>query len=128
MALFRRKRHEQVDPNERSPQLGLKYGDLMVLDQLRKAGADLRNPRHVLYYLYFKDRDAAEAASREAANRDFDVKVREPLPEYPDDWSLVCELHDKVLGFDDVRGNTDFFDALAETHGGVFDGWEASAH
>jgi hypothetical protein len=36
--LFSRKRDDEpVDMNERSPQLGLKYKDLAVLDQLMKA-------------------------------------------------------------------------------------------
>jgi hypothetical protein len=45
--LFGRKRDDEpVDMNERSPQLGLKYKDLMVLDQLMKSGADLTASRH----------------------------------------------------------------------------------
>jgi hypothetical protein len=40
MRLFRRKSdREPVDKNERSPQLGLKYKDLMVLDQLAMCSA-----------------------------------------------------------------------------------------
>ena len=50
MRLFGRKRDDEpVDMNERSPQLGLKYKDLMVLDQLMKSGADLTASRHVIY-------------------------------------------------------------------------------
>jgi hypothetical protein len=55
------------------------------------------------------------------------VSVQEPLPEYPDNWTLVCELHDTVLELADVSDNTDLFEALAASHGGDFDGWEASA-
>ena len=49
MRLFGKKRGDDqpVDPNERSPQLGLKYNDLMVLDQLMKSGADLTATRPV---------------------------------------------------------------------------------
>jgi hypothetical protein len=47
--LFRRKRDDEpVDMNARSPQLGVKYKDLMVLDQLVKNGADLSASRHVI--------------------------------------------------------------------------------
>lgn len=128
MAFFSRKRRdEQVDLEARSPQLGIKYKDLLVLDQLRQVGADFQKPRHVLYYLYFSDRQGAEGASAEAAARGFEVSLRDPLPEYPDNWALVCELHDTVLQLTDVRDNTDLFEALAASHGGTFDGWEASA-
>ena len=57
MGLFRRTKNdrddEPVDPDDRSPQLGLKYKDLAVLGQLMDAGADLDQPRHVLHYSYF---------------------------------------------------------------------------
>jgi hypothetical protein len=40
MPLFRKKRDDKpVDMNERSPQLGVRYKDLAVLDQLMKNGA-----------------------------------------------------------------------------------------
>ena len=41
---------EPVDMNERSPQLGLRYKDLMLLGHLSDQGADLNEPRHVLYF------------------------------------------------------------------------------
>jgi len=128
MPIFGRKRKRQeVDLEARSPQLGIKFKDLMVLDQLRRVGADFSKPRHVIYYLYFKQQSQAVAASEEAAARGFSVEVREPLPDYPEDWALVCELHDHVLGLEEVRDNTDMFEDLASAHNGVFDGWEASA-
>jgi hypothetical protein len=58
MGLFRRKRDDEpVDPNERSPQLGRKYKDLMVLDHLMKNGPDLTESR-VTYYSYAPNREA----------------------------------------------------------------------
>lgn len=47
--------------NERSPQLGLRYKDLAVLDQLMKSGADLTQPRHVIYYSYAPTESVAQA-------------------------------------------------------------------
>ncbi len=115
-----------VDLDERSPQTGLKYKDLLVLEQLVKAGADVHAPRHVVYYLYFRGTEAARAAADEASSRGFDTEVREPHPEDPDMWALICERHDYVLDLDTVRMNTDEFEDLAERHGGDYDGWEAS--
>ena len=125
MPLFRRER-QAVDPNERSPQLGLKYKDLALLDQLTKAGADLDQPRHVLHYLYFTDAASAEAAAADARVNGFDSRVNEPLPEATGHWGLVCEKHGVVTDALTVRGTTDFFDGIAERHQGEYDGWEAS--
>ena len=126
MPFFRRRKKDEVDLESRSPQLGLKYKDLLVLEQLVKAGADVTQPRHVLHYLYLPDRDGAEGAAREAEARGFEVTVREAPPQFPDQWTLVCENHDVVLELETVRDTTDYFEALAESHGGDYDGWEAS--
>ena len=126
MALFRRRKRDEVDLESRSEELGLKYKDLLVLEQLVKAGADLTEPRHVLHFLYLPDRDRAGLAADEVAAHGFEVAVREPLPQYPEQWTLVCERHDVVLRPETVRDTTDFFEALAATHGGDYDGWEAS--
>ena len=126
MALFRRRKKDQIDLESRSEQLGLKYKDLLVLEQLVKAGADLTQPRHVLHFLYLPDRDRAGLAAEDATARGFEVSVREPLPGYAEQWTVVCERHDVVLDPEHVRDTTDYFEALAATHGGDYDGWEAS--
>ncbi|HKY76329.1 MAG TPA: ribonuclease E inhibitor RraB [Acidimicrobiia bacterium] len=127
MSLFHHKRHDEpVHPNDRSPRTGLKYKDLAVLGSLMEAGADLAEPRHVLHYLYFKSREAADAAAAEGRHRGFDAAVRAPLPEDPDHWRLVAQRHDVVIDVATVRNHGDFFDGLAEHHAGEYDGWEAS--
>jgi len=127
MPLFRRKRAaEPLDLDERSPTTGLKHKDLLVLHQLMQAGAELTQPRHTVHYLYFADPEAATAASREAEGNGFEVEVREPLPDHPGQWSLVCGRHGVVVHPDTVRDHGDLFDSLAERHGGEYDGWEAS--
>ena len=127
MALFRRKQAgPSFDPDERSPELGLKHKDLLVLGQLMGMGADLKQPRHAVYYLYFASREAADAAAEPARARGFAAEVREPLPEYPGQWCVVCDVHGVVLDPPTVRDHDDFFESLAQTHSGEFDGWEAS--
>lgn len=128
VSLLRRKAKddEATDPNDRSPGSGLKYKDLAVLGQLIKAGADLEQPRHALYYLYFADRASAEAAAHEGGARSFGCAVGEPLPQYPGQWSVTCERQGVVLAVATVRDHDDFFDSLALRHGGEYDGWEAS--
>lgn len=128
MSLFRKKNRDEkpVDMNARSPQLGVKYKDLMVLDQLAKAGADLSASRHVVYYSYAPTELVAQAMAHEAEAQHFTAVIREPPPEHPDQWSLVCDMH-AVASADFVRESDDFFQDLADRHGALYDGWEAAA-
>jgi hypothetical protein len=126
MRLFRRGRDDEpVDMNERSPQLGLRYKDLAVMEQLMKNGADLTEPRHVIYYSYAPSEKTAQAIRREAETGGYSATVREPLPDFPGQWAVTCETH-AVNSPDFVREADDFFQALADRHGAEYDGWEAS--
>jgi hypothetical protein len=128
--LFKRNKKSDetpVDPNDRSPQLGLKYKDLAVLGQLMAQGADLTKPRHALYYLYFTTRDSAELGAGEGRAAGYSCEVREPLPINPGQWSVVCERSDAVLDPPGVIAADDLFQGIADRHGAEFDGWEAAA-
>jgi len=128
--LFRRKKKDDdqaADPNARSEKLGIKNKDLAVLGQLMKLGADLSKPRHALYYLYFESAEAAEAGSGEAQAAGYSCAVREPLPQYPGRWSLVCERPDAVLDPPGVIAADNLFQAIADRAGAEYDGWEAAA-
>jgi hypothetical protein len=130
MFLFKRKKkveEQAVDPNARSEQLGIKYKDLAVLGQLMNQGADLSKPRHALYYLYFKSKDAAESSGIEASAAGYSYEVRDPLPQYPGQWSLVCERPDAVLDPPGVIAADNLFQGIADRYGGEYDGWEAAA-
>ena len=115
-----------VDMDARSPETGLRYKDILLLGQMIQQGADLSVPRHALYYLYFPTREGAEAGAEEARPAGYECEVREPLPEYPGQWSLVCERADAVLDIPGVRRADDLFQGIADRHGADFDGWEAS--
>jgi hypothetical protein len=126
MRIFRRRRDDEpVDMNERSPQLGIRYKDLAVLDQLMKSGADLLQSRHVVYYSYASSEAVAQEMADEAGANGFEAATREPLPEFPGRWAVICETH-AVTSPDFVRGSDDFFQGLADRHGAEYDGWEAS--
>ena len=129
MNLFKRKPKddEPVDPEARSPQLGIKYKDLGLLGQLMAQGADLTKPRHALYFLYFTSGDVAEAAAQEGRAAGYECTVRDPLPEYPGQWSVVCERSDAILSPDGVIGADNHFQEIADRLDGEFDGWEAAA-
>ena len=130
MPLFGRKRKEEesVDLDARSPELGVKVKDLLLLGQLLQQGADLTQPRHALYYSYFASRDAAAEGAVEAQAAGYTCEVREPLPQNPSQWSLVCERPDAVLNPAGVNAADDLFQGIADRLGGEFDGWEAAAH
>ena len=88
--------------------------------------ADLDQPRHVLHFLYFPSEAAAAAAAAVVRSNAFDAEVRPPMDQWPDQWSLVCEKHGVVVDPVSVRDTGNFFDEVAEQHGGDYDGWEAS--
>jgi hypothetical protein len=127
--LLKRKKKEEEEPVDleaRSPVTGLKYKDIAVLGEMMKAGADLTKPRHVLYYLYYASQEPAEAGAVDGRAAGYTCEVRDPLPEYPDQWRLVCERSNAVLDIPAVRNADDVFQDIADRHQGEFDGWEAS--
>lgn len=123
MAWFRRARRES-EIQQRLREHGLDQADLLVARHLVANGADLSEPRHVLHFLIFPD-DRAERAAAAAAADGWEVRVVAPDEEEPT-WSVVCERQDVVLDPDGVRDTRIRFEALAEDHGGNYDGWEAS--
>lgn len=125
---FRRKKHEHVDLEERSPELGVKYKDLMVMHQLIKAGADLEQPRHVIFHLYAPTLDAAQSIAKEANAADHGLRpeVGKPSPQYADSWPVTCEAN-AVISPDFVRETGNLFDDLAARYHSEYDGWEAAA-
>jgi hypothetical protein len=124
--IFRGRRDDEpVDPNERSPQLGIKYKDLAVLGQLMKSGADLTQSRHVIFYSYAPSEPVAQAMAREAETKGFDAATREAPSQLPGQWSVISEI-DAVTSPEFVRDADDFFQELADRHGAEYDGWEAS--
>ena len=105
----------------------MKYKDLLLMGQLLQRGADLHQPRHALYYLYFASRDSAEAGAVDGRAAGYTCEVRDPTAQYPDQWSLVCERPDAVLDPPGVIAADDLFQGIADRRGGEFDGWEAAA-
>jgi hypothetical protein len=122
----KKKDDEPVDMEARSPDTGLKYKDIALLGQMIKQGADLSLPRHALYFLHFGSREAAESGAVEARAVGYSCEVRDPLPAFPGQWSLVCERPDAVLDIAGVRLADDLFQGIADRHRGEFDGWEAA--
>ena len=124
---FKRSRDDEpVDLDERSPRLGIKYRDLLLMNEIAKTAADLSQPRHVIFYLDAPSEDVGRLIAAEACTHGFGADVREPLPEYPGSWTVACEIH-AVLTPEFVRESVGLFEALAERHHADYDGWEAAA-
>lgn len=99
--------------------------DRSVLAALVEAGANLSEARHVRHYLYLPNERAARECALELADTDWDVDVRDPLAG-TDEWSVVCEQAGLALLPENVVRDRSLFERLADSHGGTYDGWEAS--
>lgn len=123
---LKRSRHDEVDPDERSPQLGIRYKDLMVVEQMVKAGADLSEPRHWIYYLYLPTEALAEDSAVEARAAGWETAVRPSADEASTQWCVVAEQHDVVFSPALLIDADNLFQGIADRLGGDYDGWEAS--
>lgn len=97
--------------------------DLATLDQLRHRGADLSQPRHVIYYLFFPDTTRASAAATALAAAGLDAGVREP-----ERGSETMVVADETAVVDEaaIGERRALLDGIAAQFGGDFDGWEAA--
>jgi hypothetical protein len=123
---------EQAAPGmqERTDVDGVKYRDVGVLAQLDALGADLRTPRHSMYYCAMPHADAAQACAAELGEAGLEARVN-PGPAADHDgvdhpWMVVAQIEDQALipGF--LRETIDLCEQVAARHGGAYDGWEAS--
>jgi hypothetical protein len=111
----------RVEPGKGT--IGSLEGDRQVLDQLRKAGADLTRPTEVNFYLYFKDRQAADSAAAHASEGPLVAMVRRA----GDDSAWLCLVSGQMVPTEAaIHANAVRLLALAQAHGGDYDGWEAA--
>jgi hypothetical protein len=105
---------------------GVSPEDRAVVEQLARSGADLSELREVIFYSYAPSVEAGQAMKEEAVARGFAALVREPMPNYPGQWSVICKVR-AVISPTFVRETNDYFRSLAGRHGAEYDGWEAAA-
>lgn len=98
-------------------------GDRAVLDQLRRLGANLSQPRGTRHYLYFPSVEAAQAAAPRLEADGFAVEMS--LGADQKNW-LALATHTAVINTDTVPELRARLTALAAAHGGDYDGWEAT--
>ena len=98
--------------------------DRLSLKQLRRGGADLSRPRHILHFLYFADEEAARAAGEVLSVGAYEVEVNPP-DEQVAEWVVRAETT-RVIDETTVSVYRRFFEQVASEHGGEYDGWEAA--
>ena len=126
LALVRYGRRSAARPGTtarlRAP-VGSPEADAQTLRALRDAGADLAKPTEVHYYLYFPTRAAAERAAAAARTPEVATAVREGAEGTT--WLCLATAH-MVPSDSAIRAATTRLQALAESLGGTYDGWEAA--
>ena len=98
--------------------------DKISLKQLRKLGADLSRPRHVLHFVYFDDELSASRAAEAIKAGGYTTAV-EPPTDTIEQW-LVRSEATRVVDDSTVPAYRQWFEQIAAAHGGEYDGWEAA--
>ncbi len=99
--------------------------DLMVLENMRKHGDDLRKRRQIDHWLYFSDSAGCDRAEQTLREYGFDILNRHADAPEPRRWSLRVARVDSVK-FADISQLTAWLLQLAADCGGEYDGWETA--
>jgi hypothetical protein len=101
-------------------------GDVKVLAELDRLGADFTVPRHVIHYLYFRTKTAAVDAAFALRGEGYVTRADQKLsPHTRSPWPVVAETIG-VVNADTMAQARAALTAFAERHGGEYDGWEAA--
>lgn len=114
---------EEAAPNDPAE------GDRQILVILQQQGADLSQPRHARFYLYFPTEHGARTAEQALAEHpisgahEYRVTVEKSASD--ENWLCLVELNLLVCEESIEQLRLDF-GSLASYLGGVYDGWEAA--
>ena len=104
-------------------------GDKLILNELRKRGADFQKPREIVHYLYVPTQDASHEAAAKLRKYGFEVTERasaDGANNPPNPW-LVLARKVTLVDPQTVEEMRIQFEALASESKGEYDGWEAAA-
>jgi hypothetical protein len=96
--------------------------DERVLDHLAELGCDPDSPRESRHFLYLPARSGADAVAASLVGDGWEACV-----EQSNDHFLVVATRVRALTRPLVRETRKRLELLASEHGGLYDGWEASA-
>jgi len=91
-----------------------------VLYHLRRLGADTSKPREVEFFIYIPTEEGAYRVAAEIQKVGFDVHVE--LSSRGDQW-LCFATKTLVPLLDELNQISEHFTILAESQGGIYDGW-----
>lgn len=100
-------------------------GDEMVIEQLVKAGADLRQARDTVHYLYFQSEEGANLAAAKLRAHGLTANAKAAAAGN-DPWVVIAN-HEYVVNVDSIRDIRLVAEEAARAGGGDYDGWEAAA-
>ncbi len=104
-------------------------GDKLILDQLRKHGADLQKPREIVHYLYVPTQEASHDAAMKLRENGFEVTElasADAANNPPNPW-LVLARKVTLVDSQTVEEMRIQLEKLATESRGDYDGWEAAA-
>lgn len=120
---FRRSRESSILTRAVAP-IGSLESDQQTLRALRDAGADLTKSTEVNFYLYFPDREKADSAAAQSTTRELTATVKRAAD---DSSSWLCLVSGRMVPSESaIRQASTRLQAVAESHGGDYDGWEAA--
>ena len=104
-------------------------GDQLILNELRKRGADLEKPREIVHYLYVPTQEASHDAAMKLRKNGFEFTERasaDAAKNPPNPW-LVFARKVTLVDSQTVEEMRIQFEKLAKESRGDYDGWEAAA-
>ncbi len=100
-------------------------GDDALLAQIAAAG-DLDAGRHWVHYVYLPDEARARSVAEVVTAAGWDLQLVDYSAGGGPEWVVIAERHGAVTSPQAVRDARLFFEGVAATHDGEYDGWEAS--
>ena len=99
--------------------------DAQVIESLKQGGADLSKVHDIDFFLMFASESDASSAASELAQIGYDVVAIEVSPDRTQ-WQVHAKRK-MIPALDAMVAITRSFEALAQSHGGYYDGWGTEA-
>jgi hypothetical protein len=123
--LGRRRTNDVAPPDPRELPPPVAELDRQLLDELRRVGADLAEPRDTRFFLYFATEEDADAAAETLAELDFEVEVRPREQGAHDERWRVVASRDMVVDEPEIARVRKQLGDVAVRNWGNLGGWEA---
>ncbi len=100
-------------------------GDDALLAQIASV-SDLEAERHWVHYVYLPDEARARSVAEVVTAAGWELQQVDVSAGGGPEWVVIAERHGAVTSPYAVREARLFFEGVAATHQGEYDGWEAS--